>query len=106
MARALINVPATAKQGEAVEITVLIQHPMETGFRTGADGKLIPRDIIERFSCTYAGQEVFAADLYPAVAANPFFSFFTLATVSGPLVFKWTDNAGKEESQSADITVS
>ena len=105
MARALINVPATAKKGEAVEIKVLIQHPMETGFRTGADGKLIPRDIIQKFTCTYAGQEVFAANLFPAVAANPFFSFFTVATESGPLVFKWTDNAGKEESQTADIAV-
>lgn len=106
MARALINVPATAKMGEAVEIKVLIQHPMETGFRTGMDGKLIPRDIIQRFSCTYGGQEVFTADLHPAVAANPFFSFFTLATESGPLVFKWTDNAGKEESETATIAVS
>ncbi len=105
MARALINVPATAKKGEAVEIKVLIQHPMETGFRTGPDGKLVPRDIIQRFSCTYDGQEVFAAELHPAVAANPFFAFFTLATASGPLIFKWTDNAGKEESQSADIAV-
>jgi sulfur-oxidizing protein SoxZ len=105
MARALINVPATAKKGEAVEIKVLIQHPMETGFRTGPDGKLVPRDIIQRFSCTYAGQEVFAVDLFPAVAANPFFAFFTLATESGPLVFRWTDNAGREESETASIAV-
>jgi sulfur-oxidizing protein SoxZ len=106
MARALINVPATAKKGELIEIKVLIQHPMETGFRTGADGKLIPRDIIQKFRCTYGGQEVFSAELFPAIAANPFFSFSTIATESGQVVFRWTDNAGKEESQTADIAVS
>lgn len=106
MARALINVPASAKKGEVIEIKVLIQHPMETGFRTGVDGKLIPRDIIQTFSCTYAGQEVFSAELFPAVAANPFFAFNTLAVESGELVFRWVDNGGKEESQTATIAVS
>jgi sulfur-oxidizing protein SoxZ len=106
MARALINVPPNAKKGEVIEIKVLIQHPMETGFRTGPDGKLVPRDIIQKFTCTYAGQEVFSAELFPAVAANPFFAFNTVAVESGEVVFRWTDNAGKEESQTATIAVS
>ena len=38
MARALINVPPTAKRGEIIEIKALISHPMETGFRRGPDG--------------------------------------------------------------------
>ena len=33
MARALVNVPATAKRGEIVEIKALAQHNMETGYR-------------------------------------------------------------------------
>ena len=48
---------------------------METGYRTGPDGKLVPRDIIHRFLCTYKGEEVFSADLSPAISANPFLSF-------------------------------
>ncbi len=83
MARALIHVPATAKNGEVIEIKTLISHSMETGYRIGVTGTPIPRDIIDDFVCTYNGEEVFRAKLYPAIAANPFISFFTVATESG-----------------------
>jgi hypothetical protein len=53
---------------------------METGYRPGSDGKRLPRDIIQRFSCRYDGDTVFAADLYPAISANPFLAFHTVAT--------------------------
>ena len=33
-----LQVPPTAKKGEAFTIRVLVQHPMETGFRREADG--------------------------------------------------------------------
>ena len=69
--RTLINMPKTARRGEVIEIRVTIGHPMETGYRPGADGKRLPRDIIQRFSCRYDGETVFAADLYPAISANP-----------------------------------
>ena len=80
MARVLINLPTRAKRGEVIEIKTLIAHPMETGYRLGPTGAVIPRDIINRFTCTYNGQEVFRADLFPAVAANPFIAFFAVAT--------------------------
>ena len=32
----------------------------------------IPRDIITLFTCTYNGEEIFRAELSPAIAANPF----------------------------------
>ena len=87
MARALINVPRKARRGEIVEIKTLISHPMETGYRRDNVGNPIPRNIISRFVCMYNGTEVFRADLFPAVAANPFLSFFTVATESGTLSF-------------------
>jgi sulfur-oxidizing protein SoxZ len=105
MARALINVPAKAKRGEVVEIKTLIQHPMETGYRVGTNGSLIPRDIIDRFVCSYNGEEVFKAELAPAIAANPFFSFYTVATESGTLTFRWTGDNGFEATETATITV-
>ena len=80
MARVLINLPARAKRGEIIEIKTLIAHPMETGYRVGPTGAAIPRDIINRFLCTYNGEEVFRAELFPAIAANPFIAFFTVAT--------------------------
>ena len=105
MARALIHVPATAKRGEVIEIKTLIAHVMETGYRVGVTGKPIPRDIIDDFVCTYNGEEVFRAKLYPAIAANPYISFFTLATESGTIVFSWTDQHGATQVQTAPITV-
>ena len=105
MARVLINSPARAKRGEVIEIKTLIAHPMETGYRLGPTGAVIPRDIINRFTCTYNGQEVFRADLFPAVAANPFIAFFAVATESGELAFSWTDDHGETQTEVRQITV-
>jgi sulfur-oxidizing protein SoxZ len=105
MARVLINVPARARRGEVIEIKTLIAHPMETGYRLGPTGAAIPRDIINRFTCTYNGEEVFRAELYPAIAANPFITFFTLATESGELAFNWTDDHGQTQTEVREITV-
>ena len=105
MARALINVPATAKRGEVVAIKALIQHPMETGYRVGLNGELIPRDIIREFTCTYNGREIFYATLHPAISANPFFSFFTVAIETGTIKFKWTGDNGFAATESAPIAI-
>ena len=105
MARALINVPAKVKGGEIIEIKALIQHEMETGFRVGTSGNMIPRDIITDFVCKYNGQEIFRAELFPAVSANPFFAFSTIATESGTLTFEWSGDRGFSATESADVTV-
>jgi sulfur-oxidizing protein SoxZ len=103
--RALIHVPAKAKRGEIVEIKTLISHVMETGYRIGITGQPIPRDIIDDFVCTYNGEEVFRAKFYPAIAANPFMSFYTVATESGTVAFSWTDQHGETQVQTAAIAV-
>ena len=105
MARALINVPVTAKRGQIIEIKALISHPMETGFRTGPDGNLVPRNIIKRFTCNYNGEEIFGADLFPAIAANPFLSFMTVATETGLFDFRWIDDQDQVQLETAKITV-
>jgi sulfur-oxidizing protein SoxZ len=104
-ARALINVPAKARRGEVIEIKSLIQHPMETGFRVGLNGALIPRDIITSFVCTYNGEEIFRAELYQAISANPFITFFTVATETGTIAFNWTGDNGFAATEQAPITV-
>jgi sulfur-oxidizing protein SoxZ len=105
MARALINVPATARAGEVVEIKTLIAHPMETGHRVGPDGRLLPRDIIRRFTCAYDGEVVFGVELHPAVAANPFLVFTTVATVTGTLTFTWEGDNGFSQTETRTLTV-
>ena len=105
MARTLINVPRKARRGEIIEIKTLVSHPMETGYRRDNVGNPIPRNIISRFACMYNGTEVFRADLFPAVAANPFLSFFTVATESGTLEFQWTDDQSNTQTASGSIEV-
>jgi sulfur-oxidizing protein SoxZ len=105
MASAIIKVPAKAKRGEVIEIKTLISHVMETGFRHSTTGASIPRDIITEMICLYNGAEIFRADLYPAMAANPFITFFTVATESGTIEFRWTGDNGFAEKASAKITV-
>jgi sulfur-oxidizing protein SoxZ len=105
MGPALINVPKTAKRGEIIEIKTLTAHPMETGYRPDSMGTKIPRDIIRRFVCTYNGEEIFRAELFPAIAANPFIAFTTVATESGEIAFAWTDDGGRTQRESVKITV-
>jgi len=105
MARPLINVPAKVKRGRAFEIKTLISHVMETGYRYTTVGARIPRDIVTLFSCSYNGEEIFRADLSPAISANPFITFFTVATENGTLEFKWTGDNGFFETATATITV-
>jgi sulfur-oxidizing protein SoxZ len=105
MTNVLINAPKTARKGEVIELKALIMHPMETGFRTGTSGRLIPRNIIERFAASWNGAEIFRMDLSPAISANPFVSFFAVATESGKITFRWTGDEGfaVEETVAIDV---
>jgi sulfur-oxidizing protein SoxZ len=105
MTAALINVPKKAKRGDVIEIKTLMSHIMETGYRHTTSGKIVPRDIITSFACRYNGEEIFRADLFPATAANPFISFFTVATESGKFDFEWIGDNGFSETAAASITV-
>lgn len=90
MVNVLVSAPKTAKKGEVVELKALIQHPMETGFRPGPNGQIIPRNIIERFTATWNGAEIFRMDFSPAIAANPFVSFFVTVAERGTVDLRWT----------------
>ena len=105
MARTLINAPSTARRGEVIEIRATIGHPMETGFRTGEDGKVLPRNIIQSFSCRYNGELVFSAELFSAVSANLYIAFHTVATDSGTLVLSWEGDNGFSQAESIQLAV-
>jgi sulfur-oxidizing protein SoxZ len=105
MTNVLINAPKTAKPGEIIEIKALILHPMETGFRPGTNGRIIPRNIIERFVATWNGTEIFSMAFSPAIAANPFVSFFTVAKDSGTIGFRWTGDEDFKVEEQVAITV-
>ena len=105
MAAALVNVPAKARRGAVIEIKTLMSHVMEPGYRHTAAGEMVPRDIVTSFICRFNGTEIFRADLFPAIAANPFLSFFTTAGESGRFEFEWIGDNGFVANASAAITV-
>jgi sulfur-oxidizing protein SoxZ len=103
--RVLVNVPKSVRKGEPIEIKLLISHPMESGQRRDEQGQVVPRQIINRFRCTYNGAEVIGLDLHPAIAANPFLSFAAIAESSGTIEFTWSDDAGATQTETAHVEV-
>jgi sulfur-oxidizing protein SoxZ len=95
-----------AKKGDLVEVKALVSHIMETGQRKDSKGEVIPRKILNKFTCTVNGKEVFSADFEPAVAANPYIQFKFKAMESGPVVLTWTDDDGSKIVGEEKLTVS
>jgi sulfur-oxidizing protein SoxZ len=100
-----IAAPGQASPGEIIELKAMIRHPMETGYRRDRYGKPIPRDILKRFECRYNDELVFAAEFFPAVAADPFLTFYTRATSSGTLEFKWIGQDGSIAAETVGLEV-
>ncbi|TVP73273.1 MAG: thiosulfate oxidation carrier complex protein SoxZ [Rhodobacteraceae bacterium] len=103
--RPRIRLPRSAKAGDVVEVKTLISHNMETGLRRDGSGEVIPRQIINRFTCEYAGKTVIDMDLQPAISANPYVEFDVKVEGSGDFVFTWYDDNGEvyTETQSFEV---
>ncbi len=94
-----------AKKGDLVEVKALVSHTMESGQRKDKEGKPIPRKILNKFTCTVNGKQVFAADFATAIAANPYIQFKFKAEESGPVVLTWIDDDGSQIVGEEKITV-
>lgn len=103
--RIRVAVPDRVEPGAIFEVRAIINHPMETGLRHGADGLLIPMRIIERFRCLADGAEVFSAKLEPAIATNPYFAFRLRLPRASALQFEWHDTTGAVYSREAPVSI-
>jgi sulfur-oxidizing protein SoxZ len=101
-----VRVPKTATKGEVIVIKTLISHEMETGLRKDRDGNVIPRQILNKFTCAFNGTEVFSCDLEPAVSANPYIEFSARVNESGTFTFSWVDDNGSVYTDEQKIAVS
>ena len=101
-----LSVPPTAKRGELITIRLIIQHPMETGFRLNASGRAFSKNVINDIVCRYNGAEVMRMELSSGIAANPYLEFYVRAMASGEIVIDWRDDAGVNGQARAPITVS
>ncbi|MBF9043615.1 thiosulfate oxidation carrier complex protein SoxZ [Rhodobacterales bacterium HKCCE4037] len=103
---ARVRAPREASAGEVVSVRCLINHTMESGQRRDDDGNVIPRSIINRFTCDFNGQNVIDVALEPAISTNPYFQFDALVNESGTFNFTWYDDDGDVYEEASEITVS
>jgi sulfur-oxidizing protein SoxZ len=100
-----LKIPSEAKKGDVIQIKTLIPHIMESGQRKNKEGKVIPRKIINTFTCEFNGKPVFTANLEPAIAANPYIQFNAKVEESGTFKFTWKDDDGTVTTAESKITV-
>lgn len=100
-----VRMPATANVGEVIQVKTLINHDMESGQRKDPSGKTIPQHIINKFTATFNGKEIFSVDWHPSIAANPYQSFYVRATESGTFEFTWVDEDGSIYKSEQKVTV-
>lgn len=100
-----VKVPKSAAAGEAVTIKTLISHKMESGQRKDGDGNVIPRSIINRFTCDFNGQNVVDVELFPAISTNPYFEFEATIPEAGDMKFTWYDDDGSVYETSKSVAV-
>jgi len=95
-----IRLPRSAAPGEEIEVRTLIDHPMITGISSND-----PRDMLERFTVTVNGAEIFAFDFDNGSAANPTFTFTVALQETAHFVFTWTHEDGHafEAEQSVSV---
>jgi sulfur-oxidizing protein SoxZ len=100
-----LQVPPSVKRGEVFEVRVLVQHPMETGFRRDMNGATVPANVVDKLVARVNGKEVFRAELGTGIAANPYLVFSARAEASGTVEIEWTDDRGESGKASAPLNV-
>ncbi|WP_323776002.1 thiosulfate oxidation carrier complex protein SoxZ [Leisingera sp.] len=100
-----VKVPKSAAAGEAVTIKTLISHKMESGQRKDKEGNLIPRSIINRFTCEFNGETVVDVAMEPAISTNPYFEFEAVVPEAGEFVFTWYDDDGSVYDTKKNIAI-
>jgi sulfur-oxidizing protein SoxZ len=102
--RPRLRVPARARPGEEIEIRMLIDHPMESGIRTGG-GATPPRNMLRHLGVTMNGAPLFEAELKNGTSPNPYHVIFVRVERTSDFVFTWTDEAGRSARATARVTV-
>lgn len=100
-----VKVPSSAKAGEEVVLKTLISHPMESGQRKDSSGNIIPRSIINRFTCDFNGVNVIDVTMEPAISTNPYFEFTAKVDAAGEFKFTWYDDDGSVYEDKKSIKI-
>jgi sulfur-oxidizing protein SoxZ len=81
--------------GGYTDVRVLMTHPMETGQRKDAEGKVVPMHFIQNLIVKVNGRTVIDGQVSQAVSRNPVFSFRLRGGSKGDKIeVSWLDNQG------------
>ncbi len=98
-----MRIRAQSKDG-TTDVRVLMAHPMETGFRKDASGKVIPAHFIKDVKATANGKTVLTARWSQAISQNPYLQFrFKGAKPGDKVSITWVDNTGDTRTDEAVI---
>jgi len=94
MAAGPMKMRATLASGYT-DVRVLMTHPMETGQRKDAEGKIVPMHFIQNLTVKVNGRTVIDAQTSQAVSRNPVFSFRLRGGAKGDKIeVSWLDTQG------------
>jgi sulfur-oxidizing protein SoxZ len=102
---ARLIVPRLVQPNEEFAVRLLIQHPMETGFRRDDSGTPIAANVIEMITIEFNGETLFKGHVLNALTANPSISVMMSTRKSGSLKANWRDQEGNTGSISAGVRV-
>ena len=93
------------KDGDAIDVRVLMRHDMETGQRKTDAGELIPAHYIQNVTVRHEARVVLSAQWGPAVSKNPYLGFRFRGGAPGERVeVTWVDNEGDSRTDETVIT--
>ncbi|MBB5217287.1 thiosulfate oxidation carrier protein SoxY [Parapusillimonas granuli] len=90
-----VRLPKGWKPGAPGEFLTMINHPMDTGLATDANGDTPPLRIIDAFEATLGGRVLLRAKYYRSLAANPYLRFTVSPPQGGDMRFAWTEDTGR-----------
>jgi sulfur-oxidizing protein SoxZ len=90
--------------GSYTDVRVLMTHPMETGQRKDAEGKVLPLHFIQNLTVKVNGKTVMEGQISQAVSRNPVFFFRLRGGAKGDKIeVSWLDNRGENNKTETAI---
>lgn len=91
--------------GEVVRVRAQVEHVMESGLRTDAEGRVRPRNIVQAFEARLNSTLLLSWEPGIGIAQDPYIEFTFVARESGELLLAWTDDRGLRQEARKAIAV-
>ena len=97
--------PKKYADGEVVNVSFMVMHPMETGMRKDKKtGAIVPAQYINSVKFEYNGKVITTMNVWESLSANPVFTTYMKVNGKGELRVTYTENTGEVSETSIEIT--